>query len=886
MLDREGGADWSSTTDEFWHAVQPPHYPWPDQGWKLHVSATPLSAPLVLSRVIPVLCRLGCAFKFAASLSRVKELVSGYCARGGGGKFVTAYPVDDPMFRVLAEQLHTATYGLPGPTVLSDRRYRSGSPVYYRFGGFIRRTRYSVDGLCEAVLLAPDGDLVLDERLPWFAAPSWARSPLPADADGLLTRPRPGTVLIGDRFLVREAIQHVNKGGVYRAVDRTTGDEVVLKQARAHVQSGVDGLDARDALRNEADMLDLLAPLGITPRRIALFAQQLNLFLAQETVPGRSLRHWVESAGEPDRHQRRGAEIRTMARRLVELVALVHEQGVLLQDLTPNNIMVMPDRDLRLVDLEHATRPGQVSRRVLTLAYGAPETQAMAALAPAPSLAADLYSLGATLFFLVVGADPVLAPDRPPCRAHQDRIAELLAAVAVTTPGVAELVPLLTGLLADDPAHRWSLGQARDFLAGIRRPAPVPTPRKSPPRAPVAGDRLVRDGLAHIVATMDPGNARRLWPSGDFGAATDPCNVQHGAAGVLQVLLTASTEPDEQLNEAVRRVSDWMWLALPASESVLPGLHFGRAGTAWALYEAARALGEDDNAGRALELACRLPTQWPNPDVCHGVAGAGMALLHLWLATGDNELRTRMRACADHLCAEALRTPEGAFWPIAADFGSQLAGGTFYGFAHGVAGIGTFLLAAARELNEPDYLELAEQAGHALTSAVIAEDEEVCWPSRRGDRHPAPLPLSWCGGVAGIGTFLARLWQATGKPAYAELAEQAARTVLAGSWAQSPVACHGLAGTGEFLLDLAGILGDPVYRQGARTILDRIVARHALCAGRMVVADESMAAVTVDYGTGLAGVLAFAARLEQGGPRLWLPSRPVSRLSVVAGAGA
>ncbi|ROP28001.1 hypothetical protein [Couchioplanes caeruleus] len=40
----------------------------------------------------------------------------------------------------------------------------------------------------------------------------------------------------------------------------------------------------------------------------------------------------------------------------------------------------------------------------------------------------------------------------------------------------------------------------------------------------------------------------------------------------------------------------------------------------------------------------------------------------------------------------------------------------------------------------------------------------------------------------------------------------------------------------------------------------------------MLAPDEVLNAVTADYNTGLAGVVAFLLRLEFGGDRMWLPA--------------
>lgn len=137
----------------------------PEQGWKLHVSATMLSAGEVLKRVLPLLLAETTAFKVAATPRQIGVLNSG----GGGlsqvGKFITIYPKDDEQAVRLAVGLHDATAGLRGPAVPSDRPLRKGSLVYYRYGGFLHLGTHDVLGDVRMAIRTPSGELVPDERL-------------------------------------------------------------------------------------------------------------------------------------------------------------------------------------------------------------------------------------------------------------------------------------------------------------------------------------------------------------------------------------------------------------------------------------------------------------------------------------------------------------------------------------------------------------------------------------------------------------------------------------------------------------------------------------------------------------------------------------------------
>lgn len=887
-LSRHGAADWHISDGGFWCHVAPHSRHHRIQGWKLHLAATPLSAPLVLAQAADVLVRRRCQFKFARSLGRATELVSRQYDRGAGGKFITAYPEgDEDRLRELAEELHQVTLGLPGPGILSDRPYRPGSLVHYRYGVHDGIPVLGNDGSYEAMLMAPDGTLARDERNAWYSPPHWApRDPF-ALPHTTSSSPSPvpggtgaGAVRLNSRYSVRQVIRHAFTGGVYRATDDRTGLPVVIKQARPHTGATLTGMDVRDVRRHEAAMLELLEPTGLVPSLVDLFEQQDDLFLVQEELPGVTLRRWATENSTPDDDGIWGpptATVERIARRLLNLMERIHDEGLVLRDFNPSNVMVMPDEELRLIDLEFLTRRKARVTRAWTPGYAAPEQTHAPLVGTAPEPSADLFSLGATLFFTATGIDPVLPADKPALRPHHRRIQEWLTTLGAGNPAARRLAPAVVALMHDDPARRPGLDTVRDLL---RNGAPTPAPQGLPPHesAPQEPGRLgdaelkqlTSDALAHLVSTMNPASAHRLWRTTPFGATSDPLNVQHGAAGILGVLTRAyETAPDPALRDTIATVAHWISRTVGREPRALPGLHFGRSGTAWALLDAGRALGDEALVAHARELAERVPLRWPNPDICHGMSGAGMTQLRFWEGTGGGHFLSRAQEAAEAVAAARERREGLSAWPIARDWPSRLAGLVHYGFAHGVAGVGAFLLAAGRATHDSAHLDLAADAAETLLATARLKDGAAYWPSGPASHV---LKSHWCSGSSGVATFLVRLWQETSDDRLRTVCHQAALAVRRSRWHAGTAQCHGLAGDGEFLLDLAEASGEDQYRVWADELAVGLYARHAVHYGRVLTPDETGVSLSLDYNTGLAGVLAFLLRLRDGGPRLWLPA--------------
>jgi lantibiotic modifying enzyme len=352
--------------------------------------------------------------------------------------------------------------------------------------------------------------------------------------------------------------------------------------------------------------------------------------------------------------------------------------------------------------------------------------------------------------------------------------------------------------------------------------------------------------------------------------------VHGGVAGPLAVLVRAATVHDDpRLRDAVAIAARWLDQHLFDVPRILPGLYFGRSGTAWALYDAARLLDDDKLATRAVELLTRTPVSWPSPDVTHGLAGAGLAHLWLWARTGDPILGERAGRYADGVLVAEERDG-GPRWRLPAPAGSASPAASYLGFAHGAAGIGAFLLGFGAQAGDAGGLTGARRVGDMLCDAAITEGPAAWWPTglpEDGDlrqRH-------WCHGSSGVGTFLIRLWAVTGEPRYRAAAEAAGAAVHRDAWyTATTTVCHGLAGDGEFLLDLADFTGEPCYRDRAAELAGILHTRHTVRGGRRLLPDDTGTEVSVGYGLGLSGVLGFLLRLRHGGPRWWMPDRTPS----------
>ena len=335
-------------SDANWSYSRPLHEDDPVQGWKLHVSATILSAAEVFARAEPILQKENALFKVPCRLELLKSLNSGLTDFSQIGKFLTIYPRSEDEAVKLARELHRATRGLCGPRIPFDARYREKSLVYYRYGVF----RRSVDDT-SGFINGAAGRRYRDKRAPGRAVPSWLQDPFQkSEAINSKRRCPP----LRDLFVFKAKAQR-GKGGVYEAVDLSVPPvrRVIVKEGRRHGETNWDGRDGYALVRHEAQVLRKLRAAGLpVPEIFREFTQNGNRYLILERIPGRPL--LAAKRVQPSRISWRRAE--RILEQLEPLLSRMHRAGWTWRDCKPSHLL-SHEGILRLIDFEGACRTDQ-----------------------------------------------------------------------------------------------------------------------------------------------------------------------------------------------------------------------------------------------------------------------------------------------------------------------------------------------------------------------------------------------------------------------------------------------------------------------------------------------------------------------------------------------
>ncbi|HEV2634038.1 MAG TPA: lanthionine synthetase LanC family protein [Actinocrinis sp.] len=754
------------------------------------------------------------------------------------GKIVTAYPQQGRV-RELGLELAQALRGHQGPRVLSDRRVSRSAPVYYRYGPFTRTEPvFDEHGRALTALSGPGGERFEADATLRYRQPSWIRDPftgLDSSAGPDDTDPS-AALLLGKRYRAVSGIREAAQGNVYRAIDQTDGSAVVVKQGRAFVAERGD-VDARMRLRNERRVLNALAGVPGVPRFVDHFRQGDDEFLVTQDRGGASLaRDVLENGPRPPGTGPRGLD--PLAAKLASTLREIHERGVIMRDLSPNNVVV-DGEEVTVLDF------GLSAYRGTHLPGGTP------GYAPArqfqgqePCEDDDLYALGMTLLFAATGLDPVtLDPDE----ADTARTQALRAVHARAGASPAGIWCEIARLLGEPQDTRPARGQG----AG-RLPAPV---------------RVTCDLAAQIVANLRSDllheTARILESPSSYTAPRDLA-MHSGAAGIgLELLRHGELEPVRGL------VSDLAChIARFAGEKRLPpGLFNGSMGISVFLSEARSCGIEIDRGETDRGYFDDTPDRYPpSTDVIGGAAGVGLGHLSLLRTGGDPAHLAAARRCA-HLLA-GRHIPEA----VGGGGGAHKAVEPSAGAAHGLAGIVEFFIALAEHSGAGSDLETAERRCGEL--AVRART--LTHAARSPSAHP--LAASWCQGLAGIGRTLLHGSAVLHAPALAALASDAADAALSLlPWMSNLGQCCGAAGVGSLLIDLAVQEDDERYWQASGQVADHILARGAGPPEHPRLVASSHDTRAASWAAGTAGILGFFRRLAlRGGPEtipLWAGQR-------------
>jgi serine/threonine-protein kinase len=269
--------------------------------------------------------------------------------------------------------------------------------------------------------------------------------------------------LPADRYALLRPLGRGGMGTVHAARDARLGREVAIKVSNASTPDS----DLEIRLSQESGVLARLEHPGIVPVHDAGTLGDGRAFYVMKLIRG-------ETLTDHARHLPGEAAKLAVFERVVDTVAFAHANGVVHRDVKPSNVMVGRFGEVLVLDWGAAKLVGDADLSAAGLRLGtpgfmAPEQRSGDAAGTGPG--ADVFSLGALLFWLLTG-------HAPPADRRGSEVASALRALTPVPPRRLRAV-VLKCLSADARDRYRDAGALSEELARYRAGLPVDAHRES-----------------------------------------------------------------------------------------------------------------------------------------------------------------------------------------------------------------------------------------------------------------------------------------------------------------------------------------------------------------------------------------------------------------------
>ena len=237
----------------------------------------------------------------------------------------------------------------------------------------------------------------------------------------------PQSYLLQNRYRISRKIGQGGFGITYEAIDQELEKKVCIKELY------IEGINQRAGeqvtlteTKKEFSWTYFIGNFKREAQKIAefrhsnivsvssVFEANGTAYYVMEYVEGENLKEYLTRLGRPFTEQ----EIKPIAAQIFDAVDTVHSKGLLHRDIKPDNFLITNDKQIVLIDFG-SSRENMDEKTVallssttilmLTHGYSAPEMYSNLSV---KGRYTDIYSLGATLYYLLCQKKPMPANDR------------------------------------------------------------------------------------------------------------------------------------------------------------------------------------------------------------------------------------------------------------------------------------------------------------------------------------------------------------------------------------------------------------------------------------------------------------------------------------------
>lgn len=646
-------------------------------------------------------------------------------------KFITLYPKSESEAKSMICNLTNKLSEFKAPKILSDYQCGMHSPVHYRYGAFLKKQAY--DEKNKKVIY-----LLLDEKRIYFQTTCEVSS-----KDSAI-----------NKYKIEKIIKRSNKGNVYRAIRKSDGQKVIIKQSRPFVNYDAEGeWTALDDIKNEAYMLKKLADKSYTTNLIDEFYIVDDYFLVQEQVDGLNFEEFIRETEYSLNIREKSLD------NIVNIVNDIHKLGYKIVDIAPTNFIYTKKGDITLIDLETMTPIKDKVRRVKTPMMVNPDTDLTIS-----SVQQDYFSLALIGFSLLTGDFLSFSKgDQKTGLSTFIKICHLIKIARLSNKITKQQKYWLYDLLMLSQGEKI---QKIKHLKQVTSDILLNIPDFSSYFEKYNFKEEAKNIKSYLL-TKSMDKSGRLFPSNEFGEFVSPISFQHGFGGVLFFMNKYYVKEDENT------VKEWLTkLENYEAANFLHGysLLFGKAGFLFGIldrYEKTKERYLIDISKRLVDHLMRVYDNISNLDFALGKSGILLSLMKYCTIFDDKKLANFIKNNIND--AYSLLESE--------DNGDIYSNN----FAHGRSSAAYVLKAYTDIFGDSRYQNHLQKFSDGISELL---EEKLSSFSKLDN-----LGLSWCDGVSGLILYLCLI----DKERYSEIIYKSQLEMVQQYEAMGTSFCHGLS---------------------------------------------------------------------------------------------
>ncbi|WP_433260572.1 protein kinase domain-containing protein [Actinosynnema sp. CS-041913] len=265
-----------------------------------------------------------------------------------------------------------------------------------------------------------------------------------------------GRLIVG-RYRLRRSLGRGGMGIVWLAHDEYLHRDVAVKEIQPRGREIRDtDPEVRRTLREARAAAKLSEHPGVITVHDVVTDERGLPWIVMQLLSGRSLGEALDAEGAMPANR-----VAKIGVQVLEALDYAHTNGVLHRDVKPGNVMLVGDKVV-LTDFGIAVIDGASVLTATGQIPGAPEYIAPERILGEEALpAADLWSVGVTLYRMLVGRTPFQRSD------IQSTLAAALSQEPDPHANIGRFWPIIQGLLRKKPAERWTARQAIDKLTEL-----------------------------------------------------------------------------------------------------------------------------------------------------------------------------------------------------------------------------------------------------------------------------------------------------------------------------------------------------------------------------------------------------------------------------------